>query len=71
MKSTFLESAILICIPMLVFGTSFAINLDGDIRSDWKEWSMKLKFTRLYVGIILGGITDYLFLKYPLWHPVY
>ncbi len=47
MKSTFLESAILICIPMLVFGTSFAINLDGDIRSDWKDWSIKLKLARL------------------------
>lgn len=49
MKSTFLESAILVCVPAMVFATPFALLLDKD--GDLLKWnvSRKILFTRLSI----------------------
>ena len=70
-KSTFFESAILICIPTLVFATAFALTLDG--HGDLQQWKFnnKVRAARLVIGLGLATLIDLLLARYPLYHPVY
>jgi hypothetical protein len=75
MKSTFFESAILICIPILVFATGLALSLDSSLDENhpshhhWHETSICV--TRLLLGLGVAMGTDTLLHYYPLWDPVY
>lgn len=59
MKETFLDTGILICIPIMVFGVSFTMNLDSE-NLKWTKTSFLTTCTRLAIGISLSLSIDLL-----------
>ena len=71
MKATFIESSILICVPTMIFATSFALALDVDGTLSFKEDRKLFTLGRLLVGLSLSLSVDLLLSHCPLWNPTY
>jgi hypothetical protein len=57
MASTFAESAIIVCIPAMVFAASFAQSLCDYLQPQ----SFKHVLIKCVIGLILSGSIDYIF----------
>ena len=61
MKATFMDSSILICVPTMIFATSFALTLDLDGTLLLYQRRKVLIFARTCVGLGLSLSVDFLF----------
>lgn len=56
LRASFLETSTLICIPIMVFASAFAVTIDSDMLY-WSN-TRSLVITRLIVGFFISGLID-------------
>lgn len=60
LKDTFFDTSILVCIPAMIFGVSFSINIEYE-NFKWTKTKYYLTMIRLALGILIALSIDYLF----------
>jgi hypothetical protein len=60
LKETFFDTAILICLPTVVFGVSFAIGVEPE-NMKWTKTSFSKTIVRLVLGLLTVGLIDFWF----------
>ena len=56
---TFFDTYYLICIPAMVFGVSFAINLEDNLK--WTKTNYFIRIIRVTIGLMIAYFIDYAF----------
>eukprot|EP00347_Sterkiella_histriomuscorum_P002567 403367652 len=59
MQDTFMDSSIIICIPAMMFGVSFAISMDEE-NIKWTKTSFALTVSRALIGMITTASLEYI-----------
>jgi hypothetical protein len=70
MHATFLDTSVLVCVPTLVFATSFALSLDLESGSDLlhREGGVT-SIPKVVLGLSLTMSLEYLLtIRYPLYN---
>ena len=63
LKDSFLDTAVIFCIPAMIFGVSFAINIDEE-NIKWTKTSFPITMTRILLGLISTCGLDYVMAFY-------
>lgn len=63
LKETFFDTSILICLPAIIFGVSFAVGLEPE-NMKWTKTSYTLSFIRLALGLAVAVSIDIVFNTY-------